>query len=301
MAGRLPVLAVLALCCRPAGAILNTFVKPRPTTRPHQGDPVLDTWSAAYVEPMRRYNLLTKEDVLLCSCDKCGTTSLYNHVYHAIYGKEWPYTDEPWEQDTYSERWDGRFRMAKEAEFHKIKYRFALIRDPLSRLLSGWKSKFACDESVGYGRADDSDRRIMVPKFFRLYGNITGQYGPPKYCLWIDEWAEMLQVIHRHGTNASRLDSHIRPQQYGCFRKYNVSQWTKVAKISSPKFTQVLDKALGARVNVSIPHIHASPKVIKHFKIPQKTVEILEEVTREEYKALGLKPPNSVRMLFKSS
>lgn len=255
--------------------------------RTNSGEEFLDIWRPDYLEPAMRYNYLPKHDLLLCACDKCGTTSLYDFVYRALYHKPWSYQDEPWMNDIYSYRWDGNVRMIWKEELATPTHRLAVVRDPIQRLVSGWKSKFACDEFLGANHSDDSDRQRLVPQLYQL-----AKKNSTSYCMWIDEYAQLLLAIHRKG-NSARLNAHIRPQQHGCFRDLPRDKWTVVATISDPDFERALGDVLHAP-NVKMGHVHSSPASTKRpdaIVLTPETRAALLEVTKEEYKAVGLKQP----------
>lgn len=265
-------------------ALVGALLDSKPTPNKYKFDPKSRTFN-----PVAHYNVLTDFQLLICSCDKCGTTSLYNYVYEAVFHTPWPYSDYPRVAQLYSDRWNGKFKEIlkrdKRHRFYKtineLKYKFALIRDPKERLISAWKSKVACDEIVGYGHADDYDRRVILPHLFKLAGQ------KPKYCVSLDEFVELLHKIHLEG-NDWRLDSHFRPQQHVCFGDVNASEWTMVAPISDPRFRTEIAKVLHAPSNLTFPHLHASTNLT--INISQETEAKLAEVTRSEYEALGLLP-----------
>lgn len=233
------------------------------------------------------YNHLRRFDVVLCCCDKCGSTSLYDYVYEALSHHKWPYgATPPWRQQLYSPRWLHRFHMLPAKRLGSVKYKFALTRDPIDRLISAYKSKYACDGFVGHVNA--TDRAWMIPQLYAL----ARREGSPKYCISLLDFAELLQAIHRHG-NAHRLDVHIRPQQFECFRHLPARNWTKAVPIADPSFARELGQVLGAP-DLKMPHMHASAKFSNLAKFFTPSVRsLLEEVTRTEYQAIGMRPEDS--------
>ena len=90
---------------------------------------------------------------VICGCAKCGSSSYFKFLYRLIFDK--PFTSPEkgvWVQKTHSKAWKGAFQRrqlslskTKEVLSNPKTFSFALIREPISRLISAWKSKLACD------------------------------------------------------------------------------------------------------------------------------------------------------------
>lgn len=247
------------------------------------------------------YNMLQNKSVVVCACAKCGTSSLYRYVYEVEFGAPWPYQNPPWPQDGVyrNPRWENRFVRASAEQLRDTKTRkFALIRDPRERLVSSWKSKFACD-ALHLG-TDPRDRKKMLPNLRDLAKramkklNIGVAWGHSAMlniteaadCLSFHKFVEFLSLIHNSGL-AEDLDCHMRPQQYGCFRDLGADQWTKIGSIADTELQTALAEALDAPPNVTMPHLHASAPFV--LEIDNHTKALLDRVTFKEYKALGMR------------
>lgn len=247
-------------------------------------------WKALGIRPQLclRYFWLKEKDLLVCGCDKCGTTSLFSYLYEVEFGHNytwpyWPLVQEPLQ----NEHWEGKWR---KLDFHShrrgmlhVKNKFALFRDPKERLLAAWKSKFACDD-LGFG-TDDPDRHHMVPELYKLAGQ---HYTNDTYCIpTFEELVDLLAMVHRK-KRAWKLDCHLLPQEKACFRDIPVQNWTKASVISDPDFERTLAKAIRAPPDVRIPHAHATHDFDPHLS--ERGQHLLDLVTRAEYQALGLSP-----------
>eukprot|EP00041_Stephanoeca_diplocostata_P010334 m.164350 g.164350 ORF g.164350 m.164350 type:complete len:104 (+) comp18111_c0_seq74:1110-1421(+) len=83
-------------------------------------------------------------------------------------------------------------------------FRFSLVRDPVSRAISGWKSKLACD-STGY-HIDRRDRPVAIRELCKLSGS---PYLMNASCLELDQFADELNKIKYaicSRTNVTLLD-----------------------------------------------------------------------------------------------
>lgn len=217
-------------------------------------------------------------DLVVCACAKCGTTSMYNFIYQAVSGHEWRFWGRPWIQNIYSTRWNHTFESMDARDFQTAKTRIAIVRDPIQRTLSSWKSKLACSD----GRFDvnTTDRARLVPEMYALAG-----VSPMKQCLNLKDYVDLLKIIHENG-RASQLQDHFLPQHLGCFRSRTVKHWTLAARISDPVLRRTLGSALGAPPDLPMPHIHASNSRGIWVPMNRGTRAILENITRPEYLAL---------------
>mmetsp|Transcript_22994 Transcript_22994/g.54472 ORF Transcript_22994/g.54472 Transcript_22994/m.54472 type:complete len:185 (+) Transcript_22994:351-905(+) len=96
--------------------------------------------------------------------------------------------------------------------------RVTVIRYPISRYLSAFRSKVACCPEVKGlpPRSCAADKSVeFVPKLLEL-----ARYGPPRKrqnarCLHLEDFALALRAIHDHGDQAS-INQHFIPQQLWC-------------------------------------------------------------------------------------
>lgn len=233
----------------------------------------------------RDYHFMPEEKVIICSCAKCGSTSMYEFVYREAMHRDWNYTGPPYVQDVSSERWSGKFQSLKLDEAREIMARndtfsFALVRDPVQRLISSWKSKAACDG--GPWGTDLQDRARIVPKLLALANQ------PSFDCLSFDKFIEAIATVHTMG-KANELNSHFLPQQYDCFRDFPPSSWSRVATVKDSESVAELAKHFGDFSKPGIPQFHSSPKT-EELLVSDQAKVLLREITAPEYEALNLKP-----------
>lgn len=129
------------------------------------------------------------------------------------------YKGAPWIQELYSPRWDGLFvpvRRLPATEqmrlFHDPNVtRIAVIRDPLERLLSAWRSKIKCETTRAHGtdvwersRMVDGLLRLLPERGSRLVSHLSGLKNitlnlSGRTCLYLHEFADVLASIHAAG------------------------------------------------------------------------------------------------------
>jgi len=242
---------------------------------------------------------MPRREMVVCSCAKCGSTSMYEYLFEQEFNESWSACLQQNNTDCRSDvasgpqsitspRWQNSFEMVKERpsqrEIMQKAFSFALIRDPKERLLSAWKSKVSCNESFGvdlYDRAhfDQTDNRWkgFVPGLRRLQGkedNVT--------CIALKGFLKALRDIHRAG-NAKYLDRHFLPQNLGCFYRFKPDAWSKVVAISQPNAFASMARRVHSDV-VKPPQTHSSWRDVG---VDQEIEDLLDEVTREEYKMLA--------------
>merc|ERR1719343_159460 len=255
-------------------------------------------WKRVYVNQQddifMRY--MPKQNIVMCGCGKCGSTSMLEYTYDQLFPSTWVDTwkgkGPPYVQEVLSEKWsiDGKqvFQQIsdkkKQEQIMKKAFSFALIRDPKERLVSAWKSKLACENWYGvdlYDRAHYDgywhQYRGFVAQVQRLRGqdeNIT--------CMSLEMFAEALLDIKKLG-RSSYLDRHFLAQDLGCFYRFPPNKWTKVTTIKAEGGFQQLAKQLGSK-NSTIYSMHGSPSRVM---VTPRALQLLDEVTADEYKMLG--------------
>lgn len=248
---------------------------------PHVGSIILPalccTLANALIETQPiRLHLVADHNLIVCACDKCGTTSLYNFLYEALFGFPWSFDGRPFIQNLDSPRWKNTFSYPSPHQWSRIKHRIAVVRDPQERILAGWKSKLACN---AVGPVNASDREMFVPEIYRL-----AKVSPVPPCVSFDTYVRLLKKIHEEG-NAHLLNPHFLPQQYGCFRHVPVSQWTLVAPIGARSLEKAMQDVFRAP-DLEMPKGHSTKNVF-WVPISAEIQEILDNITRDEYAALG--------------
>lgn len=232
---------------------------------------------------------MPRHNMVICSCAKCGSTSLYKFIYQQEFGEAWPHHGHPFVQQTTSERWHGAFVDVPEGQQEEVMARafsYALVRDPKERLISAWKSKVACD----YAKTgvDKNDRAFIVPQLRRLQGR-----SPNVKCMSFKDFIFALSRIHNAG-KAHLLNPHFLPQTHECFNRFPTTSWSKVVSISEPHAFRSLGKQLGVLDAQDPPHNHHSPQS-KEMAIRPTVAEMLSKLTASEYAMLdGLRQNQSM-------
>jgi len=166
-----------------------------------------------------------KLNLAFCTCAKCGSTSAYGRIFTELFHKDYP-EGRPWVHGN-SVRWSGERRTFKSfnemleqnRRWRKQVDMVALVRDPYDRLISAWKSKFRCGAIANaHGRA------WMVPDLLKL-ARVPKQKW--KDCLSITDFAMAVQQVYLQG-DACKLESHVRPQSFGCFAEIAPTKYTLV-------------------------------------------------------------------------
>lgn len=225
-----------------------------------------------------------EKNVLLCACAKCGTTSLHTFVYRSLFGREWNYTDAPW--ITHPERWEGKLikadsQMASQLIENPGVFSVAILRDPLERIKSSWKSKVACREVCP--SADGLDRKWMVPDLLAIAGNTS-----KATCLSFSDFVDVLWSIHVQNKEHA-LDRHFSPQHLGCFKHLPREKWSMVADITDSTVAKELGRRLTNESVSEFPSSHNS-ECTEDFSISDTVRSHLQIITNAEYAALGLRP-----------
>lgn len=239
-----------------------------------------------------RMRYMPGHELVVCACAKCGSSSMYEFIYEQEFGRHWPYHGAPFAQTTDSPRWENRFEKVdvqdQPAVFSQA-FSFALVRDPVERLISAWKSKVACDNN--HTGVDKPDRSRMVPALLQL----IGEEHPQEDCLSLGDFARALYMAHRMG-KAAELNVHFLPQDKACFAKFPASNWSKVIAISEPGSFEELaarlhnGKLLRKKRNLMAPpklHSSTSSNKMSLSMISSDTSSMLAAVTANEYLMLG--------------
>mmetsp|Transcript_43222 Transcript_43222/g.94194 ORF Transcript_43222/g.94194 Transcript_43222/m.94194 type:complete len:289 (-) Transcript_43222:97-963(-) len=223
---------------------------------------------------------MPKHRLAVCACAKCGSTSLWNYLYENEFGTPWQWSDEPYVQHVTSDRWQGRFVQVRDpAEQERImdqEFSFALIRDPKERLVSAWKSKFACGDSTRF-HTDLETRDSYVNALLTLAG-----WKTHVHCLSLDAFTFVLEKVHSLG-RAQSLDRHVLPQHLGCFKDFPPHRFSRVTRIDEDG--AFLPLALRLNTTQAMPrHLHVSTDGVL---VTEKIEARLEQITSEEYAMLG--------------
>lgn len=155
---------------------------------------------------------------------------------------------------------------------HSDAFSMKIMRDPLRRVISAWKSKFRCNECIGQGSTVDKyDRLRFVRKFFtkrsREYKAKCTAFQP--------------LIIHMLRSLSSRKswNEHIRLQTLLCGNEYH--HVVRLEDILENSFEPLL-KHLGSVV-IGYPHHHASETMPQHNSSTGRTVDAHGKAQKEEY------------------
>ena len=140
----------------------------------------------------------------------------------------------------------------------------ALVRDPYARLVSSWKSKYACEGS------DDTWR---VPNLLQQAGVLTRRRW--KSCLTLTDFAMVVQKIYLKG-EACYLDVHVRPQSLGCFAEIGPQNYTMVSTAS--QLSEVHPAVFG-----EMSHLHASSPKSSSYVHPTTDAVLRQLADLEEW------------------
>eukprot|EP00177_Eucheuma_denticulatum_P001301 GFKZ01002358.1.p1 GENE.GFKZ01002358.1~~GFKZ01002358.1.p1 ORF type:complete len:341 (+),score=37.20 GFKZ01002358.1:102-1025(+) len=167
---------------------------------------------------------LPEPDILIMTMAKGGTTTMWNWLYRGLTGREKFNMTEclTYVQDVRSHCWAKQaihfMNLTERDQWRVLKgdrtLRVAVQRDPFERLVSSWKSKYACEADV-YG-TDVHNRDKMVPALLK-----QAEMGYDAPCLSIEQFADALESARlRAGVDAGwlsstrKMDVHIRPQDF---------------------------------------------------------------------------------------
>eukprot|EP00448_Togula_jolla_P018045 CAMPEP_0170590610 /NCGR_PEP_ID=MMETSP0224-20130122/11960_1 /TAXON_ID=285029 /ORGANISM="Togula jolla, Strain CCCM 725" /LENGTH=288 /DNA_ID=CAMNT_0010914415 /DNA_START=69 /DNA_END=932 /DNA_ORIENTATION=+ len=220
-----------------------------------------------------------------CACAKCGTTAMLNFIYSRAMGHDWPYSVSADHKDIhniFAEWWthveEPQFELVwdkdRQAELMDSAFSLAVIRDPMERLISAFKSKIQC--AVGPHRGDPG-REAFVKQLRELQGLETDET-----CLELTDFLEALASIHANG-DAQYLNDHFLPQNLACFYTYPPDRWTVVSTVAESDFFSVLASALDS-TNTTPPGQHSSGTKIL---VTETDYALLQNITTDEYAMIG--------------
>lgn len=174
--------------------------------------------------------------VVFSVCAKCGSTSAYNAMYSSIYGVPFPIVSgKPYIQTQYMWPKQGRplgslfvSNILLQAELAKPdtllasatipKIFFQVVRDPVDRYFSTFHSKLKCCDPNTEHPYTSKTRKSCAPdqpnsKQTRAIKGVVGsirhiaesEMPPGDECLYFDEFATLMETIHRKGRQHSHM------------------------------------------------------------------------------------------------
>ena len=232
------------------------------------------------------------ENAVVCGCYKCGTTSFYTFLFQQIFDRSYSDTTleenggEPWwPQRTVSQGWQGVFekpipvKEAKKVLSSPYTFSLAIVREPISRLVSAWKNKMACSEKT----PDLKNRENRTKKLLKLSGMPLPKHieENSKYCLEFPEFVEALRLVHSKGKQ-DYLDHHFLPQHLFCFRTVEPSDWMHIVPPGDPSIGPLFANLLGLKdTNVTLAKENSSSKK-EVLEISDHDMSILKAITADE-------------------
>ena len=214
--------------------------------------------SGNMVQPPHLVFSTSGQQLTVCTCAKCGSTSVFRWLYESIYGQPFVARDPlrgPWVQNVQEWKAPPAGQINTPSAGGLGSYNFTIVRDPLERYFSAWKSKIQCN------RVEVADGNHIVPELLKLAGlpaskmivvrlHDTATTAPAVSCLRFADFALALRAVHARGAQ-DMLDRHLLPQTLtGC------SQGAQKTIAEFEKATSVIAGRFGLR-EVAFPHAHA--------------------------------------------
>lgn len=235
------------------------------------------------IERMQRQWFIYSEsrNLVVCALGKCGTTSLFEYIWEHEFQQKWPFPPVYGQPDVHNVSqypWEGRYwpieSYAKQKPAMDKAFSFTLIRDPMERLVSSWKSKLACNETL-YNT--DKGRPIFVKELLRTHGSYSNQE-----CLYLDDFVTVLHDIHKMGLE-DRLNSHFVPQRLGCFSNFGPEQWSAVVPSGELHAFEKVAKLFDSK-DIDQPVKHASSATVA---VSPRSAATLIKLTAPDYALLN--------------
>ena len=194
--------------------------------------------SFAYVAPDRTHA------VGFSTCAKCGSTSVFKAVFEGIYGTSWNKYHNcsehyacgpPWVHTWVTWPKKGRAKNAlvlpanllNTVDCRMTKQMFQVVRDPVERYISAFRSKFMCCDpksmpnSTTVRKPCAKDNDVAAKTYIKkVAGSYVPSYNETKDepCLFFNEFVTVLSVIvpdvqaHPNSKSTHAINDHLRPQ-----------------------------------------------------------------------------------------
>ena len=194
----------------------------------------------------------------ICTCAKCGSTSVFEWLYQGIYGENFAdhHNGPPWVQNAMAWEAPPKGTVSLQIPDGGALEDITIVRDPLERYFSAWKSKMRCN------RSDTADGNRMIPELLKVAGlpaskmvtahaNAAAAGAPVKHCLSFENFALALRHVHVRGAQ-EHLNMHLLPQTLTRCRRgakrLTIEQFAEAAPVLSARFDMH---------QVTFPHSHA--------------------------------------------
>ena len=228
------------------------------------------------------------QKAVICGCYKCGTTSFYSFPFQQIFDRPPPHRPGDLHFTERNKQWHGAFynkhipvKEAKQALSSPDTFSLAIVREPISRLVSAWKNKLACDRKTWGTSA--AGQTYLVKKLLKVSGMPLPKHihKRPKYCLEFPEFVEALRLVHSKGKQ-DYLDQHFLPQHLYCFRETDPSDWMHIVSTGDPSIGPMFVNLLGLKdTNVTLAKKNSSTKKAV-LEISDHDMSILKAITADE-------------------
>ena len=203
----------------------------------------------------------------VCTCAKCGSTSLYLMLYSAITGNHYPNKTNVSLHDIAGWALENVTASAAYGDVH-----FIMTRDPVERYLSAFFSKIQCCADKKSGCFNDANDDVPVKSMLRLASK------PSKACMTFAEYNHVLAQLHARNMQ-HYMNEHVMPQHLAC--PHPISTPTFVFDVS--KAGQFLNSLHGYGLHrVHFPHAHRSSRWGRTLN-----TTLLQALAEREYRFLA--------------
>ena len=205
------------------------------------------------------FYLFENKSLSVCTCAKCGSTSLFMTLYYAITGSNFT---RPLIIHKY---WLWGVQNVKPSN-HYGDLHLIMTRDPVERYVSTYHSKIkCCEDNVTRCYNDLTDN--LAPKLLNIAG------FPSKRCMNFEEYVVVLEKIHKVN-KVTLMNEHFLPQHLAC----PIPQLTPTLVFDVSMADKFFSRLRGYGMHpVQFYHEHSTPR-------PQEVdTTRLRELARKEY------------------
>lgn len=254
-----------------------------------------------------------------CTCAKCGSSSVQWALMKSFVGSEEdsmalrsklhdeynvpdvPHHPNQWRIDGVGSC-ETRYINASSVQDRNV-IMFWVTRDPISRYLSAFRSKYRCclgTEKNSTNREICMDDHVMrVPNILNyVHGVTNGTYQlpapKPVNCLRFDEYVEYIRVTSAFH-QPEKLDNHIRPQHTYCPQVFD--ELSVNASIAPVKFSGNISQLFQVMTTLrdtfphklTTEHVHSSTKNVAGQFLPEYEEPLKElcAIVEPEYRAMN--------------
>ena len=247
------------------------------------------------------YNFISKRQayqLVLCTCAKCGSTSLLTALCRSFRGS---HNDSRCEGNSvyYTKLWGSNEQKNRFRRFFAIKPNSLAVymwsyRDPVERYISAYKSKLQCCNSIS--RVPCIPRQnyyfaqnlITMTRGYKRHVLRPGANASNISCLFMEEYVRALEV-HHFRKEQNKLEQHFFPQHLECplpKTNGNIKATIYSGNIShiATKLRQIDASNYGFKINFTVPHINKKLDYTANFTVDLNIFNRLCWISLEEYK-----------------